>query len=124
MRRAGGRSCASPPSCADVVIGHVCLDVMFYESARGAGLLLRAALACQLPSWALLASANFVEAVSVEEALRADPACLGGATVSREVELFAFIEWQRVKVYDGDVDDEVRPCGLDGDLSGGMTGRG
>ena len=53
MRRAGGRSCASSPACADVVIGHVCLDVMFYESARGAGLLLRAALACQLPSWAL-----------------------------------------------------------------------
>ena len=55
MRRAGGRSCPSSPSCADVVIGHVCLDVMFYESARGAGLLLRAALACQLPSRALLA---------------------------------------------------------------------
>ena len=55
MRRAGGRSCASSPACADVVIGHVCLDVMFYESAKGAGLLLRAALACQLPSRALLA---------------------------------------------------------------------
>ena len=47
--------------------------------------------------------ADFVEAVSVEEALRADPACLGGATVSREEELFAFVEWQRVKMYDGDV---------------------
>ena len=52
---AGRRSCASSPACADVVIGRVCLGVVFYESANGIGLLLRAALACQLPSWALLA---------------------------------------------------------------------
>ena len=53
--KAGGRSCASSPACADVVIGRVCPDVMVYESTSGAGLLLRAALSCQLPSWALLA---------------------------------------------------------------------
>ena len=52
---AGRRSCASSPACADVVIGHVCLDVMFYESARRAGLPLRAAPVCQLPSCARLA---------------------------------------------------------------------
>ena len=52
---AGRRSCASSPACADVVIGRVCLEVMVYESACGVGLLLGAALSCQLPSWALLA---------------------------------------------------------------------
>ena len=52
---AGRRSCASSPACADVVIGRVCLEVMVYESACGDGLLLGAALSCQLPSWALLA---------------------------------------------------------------------
>ena len=47
---AGRRSCASSPACADVVIGRVCLEVMVYESASGVGLLLGAALSCQLPS--------------------------------------------------------------------------
>ena len=51
----GRRSCASSPACADVVIGHVCLDVMCYESSKRAGPPLRAAPVCQLPSWARLA---------------------------------------------------------------------
>ena len=69
-------------------------------------------------------AANLVEAISAEESFRANPAGLGGAAVSREVELFAFVKLQLVDVPDGDVDDEVRFRGLEGDLSGGGKGWG